>query len=112
MVNLYTGLEQVTPRQRKSLLKALKNLSDFDNDFNGFNGSEYLWDGVDSKNFDSNRNYLLNEVKDIKNDEECILIFFKTWMKNDDYYDMYEYNTIADKNGDVIAISFSAVHEC
>ena len=43
-MNLYTGLENVKVGNRESLLDALRSLSDFDYDFNGENGDDYLWE--------------------------------------------------------------------
>lgn len=111
MLKLYTRLQKVKKANRESLLNALRNLSDFDLDFNGDNGVDYLWDEVDSNKFGSNMEYLISKIKSIKDDEECVRIFFEEWMKHDkNYYNAYEYNTIT-KNGNIIAISFSAVSE-
>ena len=135
-MSLYTGLEKVVAGNRKSLLAALKSLSSFDCDFNGENGLDYLWNEVWEANgfesledyeekqeydsdededyeeiklkYESNVEWLLNEVKDIEDDGECIETFFETWMDNDrNYYDEHEVNYIRNTKGKVIAVSFA-----
>lgn len=126
-MSLYTGLEKVKAGNREDLLSALANLSDFDCDFNGQNGLDYLWDEVwkangfedidDYKNqvnaelkYESNLDWLLDEVKDIEDDGECIESFFETWIDNDrNYYDEPQVNYIRDSKKRVIAISFAVV---
>lgn len=42
-MSLYMNLVEVNAKDRESLLDALRNLGDFDCDFNGENGIGYLW---------------------------------------------------------------------
>lgn len=126
-MSLFAKLENVKAGNRNSLLSALTSLSDFDCDFNGENGIDYLWDEVweangfesqedfESKDekaelkYESNLNWLLDEVKEIEDDADCIETFFGTWMEHDrNYYDEYEVNYIRNKNGKVVAVSFAA----
>lgn len=124
-MSLYTGLEKVKAGNREDLLSALANFSDFDLDFNGENGLDYLWDEVWEVNgfenideyenqvnaelkYESNLEWLLDKVKDIEDDGECIETFFETWMEHDrNYYDEPEVNYIRNKKGKVIAVSFA-----
>ena len=124
-MSLYTGLEKVKAGNREDLLSALANFSDFDLDFNGENGLDYLWDEVWEVNgfenideyenqvnaelkYESNLEWLLDKVKDIEDDGECIETFFETWMEHDrNYYDETEVNYIRNKKGKVIAVSFA-----
>ena len=127
-MSLFAKLENVKAGNRNSLLSALTSLSDFDCDFNGENGIDYLWDEVweangfesqedfESKDekaelkYESNLDWLLDEVKEIEDDADCIETFFETWMEHDrNYYDEYEANYIRNKNGKVVAVSFAAV---
>lgn len=106
-MNLYTNLVAVEKGNRQSLLDALEIISDFDCDFNGDNGIDYLWEVAEG--FESNMDYLLNEVKDIKEDEEVVKRFIEQWMEMDcNYYTEYSYDTITE-DGFVTAISLSAV---
>ena len=126
-MSLFAKLENVKAGNRNSLLSALTSLSDFDCDFNGENGIDYLWDEVweangfesqedfESKDekaelkYESNLDWLLDEVKEIEDDADCIEIFFGTWMEHDrNYYDEYEVNYIRNKNKKVVAVSFAA----
>ena len=128
-MSLFVKLENVKAGNRNSLLSALTSLSDFDCDFNGENGMDYLWDEVWEANgfesqedfesqdeetelkYESNLDWLLDEVKEIEDDADCIETFFRTWMKHDrNYYDEYKTNYIRNKNGKVVAVSFVATH--
>lgn len=132
-MSLYVKLENVKAGNRNSLLSALSSLSDFDCDFNGENGIDYLWDEVWEANgfknqedfeeqedeskeeiklkYESNLDWLLDEVKEIEDDADCIETFFRIWMEHDrNYYDEYKANYIRNKNGKVVAVSFAATH--
>lgn len=107
--SLYTKLVPVDPGNREDLLKALSILSEFDNDFNGLNGIEYNWEETKDGGFDSNLDYLLNEVKDIKLDKQCILTFINRWMGREQYYEEYKICCLTDHYDRVYAISLAAI---
>ena len=128
-MSLFLKLESVKAGNRDSLLSALSSLSDFDCDFIGENGISYLWDEVwkangfesqedfESKDeetelkYESNLDWLLDEVKKIEDDADCIDTFFRIWMDHDkNYYTEYEVNYIRNKNGKVVAVSFAATY--
>lgn len=107
---LYTNLITVETNNRENLLEALKKLADFDCDFNGENGIEYAWEETIKNGFESNMEYLLNEVKDIQDDLQCVTEFVDTWMDMDsDYYTDYELKCLTDTEGNVTVISFSVL---
>lgn len=106
-MNLYTGLENIKVGNRESLLDALRNLSDFDRDFNGENGDDYLWE--EANGFESNMDYLINKVRKIKDDEDCVNSFFEEWMDNDSYYEKWNVSVLKDTKKRVKVISFSAI---
>jgi hypothetical protein len=106
-IYLYAGLEEVEVDNRESLLNALRSLSEYDNDFNGENGIDYLWE--EANGFESNMEYLVNEVKDIEDDEECVNTFFEEWLNHDKYYDEWNISVIADEKKRVKAISLAAL---
>ena len=106
-MNLYTGLENVKIGNRESLLDALRSLSDFDRDFNGENGDDYLWE--EANGFESNMDYLINKVREIKDDEDCVISFFEEWMDNDSYYEKWNVSVLKDTKKRVTVISFSAI---
>lgn len=106
-MSLHTGLEDVKVGNRESLLNTLRNLSDFDCDFNGENGEGYLWDSAEG--FESNMEYLINKVKDIKGDENCVNAFFEEWMGNDSYYGEWNVSVLTDMKKRITVISFSVI---
>jgi len=107
-MNLYSNLVKVEKGNRQSLLDALATMSDFDCDFIGENGADYNWDETNEGGFESNLDYLLNEIKDIKDDNEAVQVFIEEWMDRDsNYYDEYSFDTITDDDGNVLAISFA-----
>lgn len=110
-MNLYSGLEEVKAGNRESLLNALISLSDFDCDFNGENGLDYLWE--EASGFESNMDYLIDKIRGIKDDEDCVNSFFEEWMDNDrNYYEEWNVSVLKDTKKRVKAISFSAICSC
>ena len=104
-MSLYSNLVEVKKGERQNLLDALAIMSDFDNDFTGEN-----WEETTVGGFKSNLEYLLDKVKEIKDDNEVVQIFLEEWMRNDaNYYSEYSYNTITDNVGNVLAISFAVI---
>lgn len=117
----------VVPNSRKSLLSALATISECDADFNGENGIEYMWDMVWKANgfenyetfidankkdlkYESNLDWLLEEVSSIKDDNECVKCFFDTWMQQySGYYREWNKECVYNDLGDIIAIGFSAI---
>ena len=104
--NLYANLVKVEKGNREDLLTALASLSDFDCDFNGENGIEYAWEETVANGFESNLEYLLDKVKDIENDIECVETFVDYWMENDkNYYQDYVLEYLIEDNIFVISLS-------
>lgn len=132
--SLNTKLLKVTrgKNHRKNLLDTLADIGDLDFDFSGENGLDYLWEDVWNDNgfenqedyetqqeesekiielkYESNLEWLLDRVKDIEDDRDCVEEFISTWMDNDsNYYHKYEVNYLTDKNNHIYAISFSTM---
>lgn len=108
--NLYSNLLTVEAGNRESLLETLKSLSDFDCDFNGDNGTDYAWEETLEAGFESNLEYMLNEVKDIENDVDCVELFVNAWMETDmDYYSAYQLDYLTDSNGNIIVINLAVM---
>ena len=128
-MELRSHLAKVEPDNRKSLLAALCNISSCDCDFNGENGLEYLRDEVWEANgyedyddfankhpdvgeevdlkYESNMDYLVDKVRDIKRDEDCIQQFIYGWMGNDGYYGEYDLNWLTNDDGKIIVLSIA-----
>lgn len=87
--------------------EVLATLSFFDDeDFNGNNGDEYLWEMA--QGFESNQDYVLDTLK--KSDltgEQLVYEYFDMWMGVDGYYEDYEVivDTFSD-NKAVISIAY------
>lgn len=110
MLCLISKLEEVKDDNRESLISALKNISEFDNDFTSKNGKDFLW--KEAKKYNSNMEYLINEVKNIEDDKECIETFFNRWMEHDgDYYIKYQLSLILNEKKQVKVISFCAIYK-
>lgn len=84
--------------------EVLATLSFFDDeDFNGNNGDEYLWDFA--QGFESNQDYVLDTLE--KSDligEELVHAYFEMWFDNDGYYRDYDV-IVAGFNNDRAVIS-------
>ena len=110
-MELKQSLVTVTPNDRNELLNALKQLSNIDQDFNGDNGPGYRWQQTTDKNFESNQQYILDCVKDIPNECDCVREFLKLWMTQDNYYKHYKINIHLNQLGYIDAIAFACVTE-
>ena len=126
-MELRSHLVKVELDNRENLLEALISISDCDCDFNGENGLEYLrdevWEANGYKDYDdfadkhpdveeevelkyeSNMEYLVDEVRGIEDDEECIEAYIEGWMGSDGYYGEYEWNCLKNDDGKIIALS-------
>lgn len=95
---------------------ALRHISDFDNDFSGKNGTEYLWTEVEEHNekfgtnYDSSMEYLLDTLQG--SEEEIVTEFINTWMNHDrNYYHDYKYNIVTKSDGKVAYIALAVTCE-
>ena len=132
--SLNTKLLKVTrgKNHKKDLLNTLADIGDLDCDFNGENGLDYLWEKVWIDNgfknqedyetqqeendemivlkYYSNLEWLLDKVKNIEDDIDCVETFISTWMYYyGNYYHEYKVNYLTDKNNHIYAISFSTM---
>lgn len=85
---------QIIDNTKDDIIEYLKDVAEYDNDFSGENGEDYLWDKAREKGFESNADYCINEVMtqyeedgDIK---KAIENFFELWLGSDGYYDEYD----------------------
>lgn len=103
------GLKTVKVKEntREALLAALAELAKMDADFSGENGIEYLW--KEASDFDSNCEYCIDKVKDLKTDKEIIEKFVSLWIDADGYYESHELDVIYDKKGNAEYIALATV---
>lgn len=82
--------------------EVLATLSIFDDeDFNGNNGDEYLWEVA--KGFESNQDYVLDTLdKSDLTGEQLVYMYFDMWLGNDGYYG--DYDVIVDSFSDNKAV--------
>ena len=92
--------------KRTNLESIFSQLATHDEDFNGNNGEEYLWEVAKEKGFENNADYLTDKVlKGITKDEpltcqqvqKLIDEFLSEWTQHDIYYDGVDFDFI-DKN--------------
>lgn len=109
MNNINMKLVKVNGKTREDLLVALASISEIDADFNGDNGTEYLWDNVDSTKYESNMEYLLDTLKDKETDKELIEEYVSSWIGRDSYYKEHILEVVYDKNGKAECIALATM---
>ena len=100
--------------KKVNLINIFEQLATHDEDFNGGNGDEYLWGSAKEKGFETNSDYLTDEVlKDITDDEEIaqdkvaklIDKYLSKWTGNDDYYSGVDFDFIIKNNVLFVAVA-------
>lgn len=99
MSELNMKLVKIPGKTREDLLAALSELGTMDSDFCGENGPDYMWPDVDRDKYNSNLEYVLDQVKDIETDEELIKTFVSMFLDTDTYYFDYSLEVLYDENG-------------
>ena len=96
------------PGDKESLKAALAEISETDADFIGDNGDDYLWDAARAAGFETNFDYVFDQIKD---DDEKTLIkrFFDFWVGHDSYYEAYDYIVEYDDNDHITEIIFATI---
>lgn len=93
---------------KEDIVAALREVSNYDLDFNGENGPEYLWESAEG--FESNQDYLIDYVSQYNDAEKMIKTFMDIWMDKDaHYYIRNSYEIIKNKTGKIVAICFAYV---
>ena len=93
---------KICEKTKDAFYNALRELAIIDNDFNGKNGDEYLWDEAKESGYQSNLEFLINEVikkETNKTDEELVQLFIGQWIDNNDYYKSRSFHVYCDKDG-------------
>lgn len=105
-------------KNKDDLKKMLVWMGNVDSDFNGENGSEYLWDEARIKEYQSNAEYLADMVVDNYDrdtfDEEfivdCAGKFAEEWANRDHYYTEIEILVERYRDTDIYAFCINAVY--
>lgn len=98
-IEKYTTAEEL----KEKVLEALSTFGMEDNDFNGENGAEYLWEKA--QGYESNRDYLLDKIATYNDIGKMIYDYFDGWLGDDGYYDAWEYNIIRNEADKIVAIA-------
>ena len=87
---------EVVAYDKDEVEACLMSMADHDCDFNGENGSEYLWDVAEG--FESNAEYCMSVVKGEPTIKAMIEKFVAMWMGNDSYYEEYDLGVIVENH--------------
>ena len=97
-----------TPNHKETLLKVLKSIGEIDADFNGDNGTDYLWNQVDKELYNSNLDYVLALIASETDESKIVDIFFREWMRNSGgYYSHWRTEIITNNFNEVQFIAFA-----
>ena len=99
----------ITPNTKDGAAGSLSNLILIDDDFNGNNGSEYLWEEAELCGFESNAEYCMWVSEQEDTPREMIEQFISMWMGRDRYYVDYKIGILED--GDKLFVSLAYVTE-
>lgn len=93
------------------IINCLISFADFDRDFCGLNGLEFVSDTAKKQGFSSDLEMVVHQLKGITDVNEIIDKFFKAWLDGNTYYKDYKYKVISLSDSKLLFISFSCVTE-
>ena len=127
------GVVKVEGTTKEDLFVALRNIGEMDADFSGENGLDYLWlivwkangfesradfeakecssdsepEGTTTLKYESNLEWVLDQIKDLDSDKEIIEAFVSRWLDKDYYYSDYQLEVIynEDEKAEFIALT-------
>lgn len=83
---------EVILNDKDAVAECLMDLAICDDDFNGNNGDEYLWE--EAEGFESNAEYCLSVAEKESTPRAMIDKFISLWMGKDYYYEDYDLGTL------------------
>ena len=95
---------EVMKNTKEEATETLMCLADIDNDFNGENGSEYLWE--EAKGFESNAAYCLSIAVKEATPAEVVRKFVSLWMEKDAYYSDYDLGVLEEGNKLFVSLAY------
>ena len=103
---------QIINNTKEDVIEYFKNIvNEYDDDFNGNNGEDYLWKIAKDDGFKTNIDYCINKVMkqyEIDNDiVKAIEDFFDIWFKSDGFYDEYDYCVYEYKDKLFVSFAFA-----
>lgn len=97
--NVILETVKCNPSNKESIIEALSLIQD--EDMNGGNGDEYLWEVSKKNNCETNLDYLIKLLKesDKTSINELTELYLDTWLGGDSYYVGYKYcyNVVGDE---------------
>lgn len=96
---------EVVPYDKDEVESCLLSLADCDNDFNGENGLEYLWE--EAEGFESNAEYCMSVAKKEENIRDMIEKFISMWMGRDYYYEDYDLGVLVQNHMVFISLAYT-----
>lgn len=110
----------INERSIEGIIDAIREVGDFDLDFNGENGNECLWEESEQMGYQSNLDYVCDLVqKELCKDSnkeigyqivmDAVHLFTENWLKNNSYYLYYDYGVVTDEKERPIAIALCYV---
>ena len=100
----------VVNKDKDEIVNMLYEMSDFDLDFNGEKGEDYLWESLEGTEFESNRDYALHIALKEKSLKNTIETFIKMWLENESYYDEHILTIEEQDNKYFVAFAFVIEH--
>lgn len=96
----------VTPNTKDGVAESLANLIHIDDDFNGNNGAEYLWEEAELGGFESNAEYCLWMAGKEETPKEMIEKFISLWMGRDYYYQDYNLGILVEDDKLFLSLAY------
>lgn len=96
----------VTPNTVDGAEGTLSNLILMDDDFNGNNGSEYLWEEAEVAGFNCNADYCMSIAEKEKTPRDIIEKFISLWMGRDYYYQDYDLGILVEDDKLFLSLAY------
>ena len=90
---------------KETVKEYLLGIADYDCDFNGENGDEYLWE--EAEGFESNAEYCLSIAEQEPTYRAMIEKFISLWMGKDPYYYSYDVGILTENGKLFISLVFT-----
>lgn len=108
MNDLVLKMVTANSTKKEDIITALCDIALCDFDFSGANGEEYLWEIAEKNGYESNLDYVSDNIKS-DYFTQVISEFLDMWLGNDDYYDSYEWNWTSVTDGKIV-IAITYIH--
>ncbi len=91
---------------KESIICALNEIASIDHDFNGENGSEYLWE--EAEGYESNMDYVADTIEGYT-PQALVYKYLSMWLGRDNYYNSYDYRVLEMSDSDTVIIVVSYI---